>query len=99
MFDIGSSCRRCRHTISTSPLIVTISSEPILTGPAKSERVSRQRAFQALVDVEERARLQSVAPDLDLAAVSALRATLRQIAAGAFSLPPFHVPSGPKMLW
>ena len=26
-------------------------------------------------------------------------ATLRQIAAGAFSRPPFQVPSGPKILW
>src|SRR2546426_2645566 len=31
--------------------------------------------------------------------VSFAIATLRHIAAGAFSRPPSHVPSGPKMLW
>ncbi len=44
-------------------------------------------ALNAIVDMHERACLKAVAPDLDLATVR-LRATLRQIAAGAFSLPP-----------
>ena len=49
----------------------------------KSERIRRKRAFQAFVDIEERAGLLAVAPDFDLSAVGGL-ATLRQTAAGAF---------------
>ena len=57
--------------------------------------------LDAVVDVAERARLLAVAPDLDLVVrpVSFAVAILRQSAAGAFSRPPSHVPSGPKMLW
>ena len=76
---------------------MTISSEPILTGPSKFGTRQAKRAFNAFVDIEERARLLPVAPDLDLAIVARM-ATLRQIAAGAFSLPPVQVPSGPKIL-
>ena len=58
------------------------------------------QAFEAIADVAEAARLLAVAPDLDLRIAGQLaRATLRHSAAGAFSRPPVHVPSGPKMLW
>src|ERR1022692_2465265 len=69
--------------------------------------------LEAFIDIEERASLLAVAPDLDLrnervcspspqisiSPRSSASATLRHSAAGAFSLPPAHVPSGPKILW
>ena len=57
-------------------------------------------AGDAVVDVAERARLLSVAPDFDRRPPSSFAwAILRHSAAGAFSRPPSQVPSGPKMLW
>ena len=55
------------------------------------------RALGAVVDVHEGAGLFSIAPDLDLDCLPECLAsmTLRQTAAGAFSRPPVHVPSGP----
>lgn len=38
-------------------------------------------------------------PQISISSPSLASATFRQMAAGAFSLPPVHVPSGPKMLW
>ena len=66
--------------------------------PDKIRAHQPQRAFQAFVDVKEGAGLLAVAPDLDLAAVR----RHRDFAADRgrrLLRPPFHVPSGPKMLW
>ena len=54
----------------------------------------RQDAVDEVVDVRVGANGRAIAPDLDLAAVGH-SATLRQMAAGAFSRPPSHVPYGP----
>ena len=79
--------------------MVTILLGADIDRPLEVRAREADRAFKAFVDIKERAGLRAVAPDLDLAAVIGARATLRQIAAGAFSLPPSQVPSGPKMLW
>ncbi len=69
----------------------------MLTGPGKFDRVSRNVPSRHS-DIKKRTRLFPVAPDLDFAYPPA-SAILRQSAAGAFSLPPVQVPSGPKILW
>jgi hypothetical protein len=56
------------------------------------------RAFEALVDIQERARLLAVA-HTSMSSPSRAMATFRQIAAGASSRPSVQVPSGPKILW
>jgi hypothetical protein len=48
--------------------MVTISSEPMFTGPEKSERISLSVPSTHIVDIEQRPRLLAVAPDLDVAA-------------------------------
>ena len=78
--------------------------EPILTQVKRLAIVGAHQLANtgyAVVDITERPGLLTVAPDLDGGIVGKLlaMATLRQIAAGAFSRPPSHVPSGPKMLW
>ena len=74
-------------TMSASSLMVTMRSVPEVQRLAVVGVHQAVDAFDAVVDVAERARLLAVAPDLDLAAVVAT-ATLRHIAAGAFSRPP-----------
>jgi hypothetical protein len=54
-------------------------------------------AFQALVDLEEQA-VCSPSPQISMSSPLQAIATLRQMAAGAFSRPPTQVPSGPKIL-
>src|ERR1022692_1637825 len=54
--------------------------------------------LEAFIDIEERA-VCSPSPQISISPRSSASATLRHSAAGAFSLPPAHVPSGPKMLW
>ena len=85
--------------MATSSSIVTSSALPRLSGSPTSESMIAGPE-DAVVDVGEAARLLAVAPDLDLAlpGISA-SATLRQIAAGAFSRPPSKVPCGPYTLW
>ena len=69
-------------------------------GPAEVGRPRQRRLGQSMdalnhvIDIGVGANGLAVTPDLDGAAVAGL-GTLRQIAAGAFSLPPLQVPSGP----
>jgi hypothetical protein len=53
-----------------------------------------------VVDVTKRASRFAV-PQISMSGLSVnlATATLRQIAAGAFTRPPRHVPRGPKLLW
>ena len=83
----------------TSLLIETISSEPIFTGPVKSEIINRLVAsMHSSINKKERVWLPS--PHISITPPSiGSSATFLHMAAGTFSFPPLHVPSGPKTLW
>jgi len=84
-------------TASASWLIDTISSEPTLNGPVWLERI-RVRVPSVHSSMYRNERVCSPSPQISISPFLD-SATLRQIAAGAFSLPPAQVPSGPNMLW
>ena len=78
--------------------MVTISSEPMLTGPMNSPSIIlRVASMHSSMNRKERVCRPSPHTSM-VPPSSGRRATLRQIAAGAFSFPPSQVPSGPKIL-
>src|SRR6187399_2185852 len=78
--------------------MVTISSDPIFTGPVKSDFINRRTA-STHSSTYKNERVCWPSPHTSISPPSGVSAAFRHIAAGAFSFPPFHVPSGPKILW
>jgi len=85
-------------TSLASALIVIISSDPMFTGPVKLDSTSR-RIPSIHSSTIRKDRVCSPSPHSNISPPSDVSATLRQSAAGAFYLPPRHVPRVPKMLW
>ena len=89
---MGRSLPANLSAIACISFMETISSEPRLTGSAKSLLVSlKMPSTQSSMYVNERVCFPSPHISTSVVAVAALR----QKAAGAFSLPPFQVPKGP----
>ena len=77
--------------------MVTISSEPMFTGPSKRERISRIVPSMHS-DTYRKDLVCLPSPQISIARPFGVIAILRHSAAGAFSRPPSQVPSGPKIL-
>jgi len=90
---LGNMLSAISATKSTSWLAVTTSSISRLSGGVTGTH-DPVRTLDAVVNVHEGTSLLTITLDLHLAAIET-RATLRQIAAGAFSLPPSWVPKVP----
>src|SRR5947208_14509669 len=81
-------------TVSTSSLTDTYSGHPMFVGPSRSDRVSlRMPSTMSSTYVYDRIAVPS--PHTSMVPPTGASATLRQMAAGAFSRPPVQVPSGP----
>ena len=83
--------------ILANSLMLTISSEPMLTGPANSSCLINLKIASIHSSMYKKDLVCSPSPHTSIS-VSA-SAALRHIAAGAFSLPSFQVPCGPNILW
>ena len=80
----------------TSWLIVTSSSDPMLSGSRLAGLHQLDSSLDAVVDLHERSRLQPFSPDLGfVVSVQLCVITSGQMAAGAFSRPLSHVPHNP----
>src|SRR5206468_2581377 len=81
-------------TVRTSSATETYSALPMFAGPASEDAVSRTMpSTMSSTYVYERIAVPS--PHTSIVPPSVASATLRQMAAGAFSRPPVQVPSGP----
>ena len=78
-------------------LMLNISVEPILTGPQKFDLVNCKTP-SIHSSIYKKALVCFPLPQTSIDVLSLALATLRHNAAGAFSLPPCHAPSGPKIL-
>jgi hypothetical protein len=78
-------------------LILIISSLPRFTGPLKSE-LTNLRIPSIHSSIYRKLRVWSPVPHTSIVPPSCASNTFLQRAAGDFSFPPFHVPSGPKIL-
>src|SRR5438876_11128622 len=98
IWRIRSCLPEMSMAIDASWLIVTISSDPMLTGPTKSEAIRRWTPSRHS-SIYKNDRVWLPSPQISISPRFGASATLRQMAAGAFSRPSLHVPSGPKILW
>ena len=74
--------------------MATLSSGPMLVGRSSSERV-RSSTASTRSSTYTKVRMVLPPPNTSMVPPSAASATLRAIAAGAFSRPPRQVPKGP----
>ena len=81
-------------TMSTNPLMVTSSSVPRFRASRQSDAMIRvSPSTQSSTYMNE--RVCSPSPQISISLPFDAMATFREIAAGAFSLPPSYVPRGP----